>query len=367
MDTRRLSCIHRRLAGFLTEPNELFLVQSVEAQKLFVCIADRVIAHYDSSTSRFGNGCRENSYKTPLGIHRIKERIGAGAPSGRIFRHRRDTGVDWDGASLEENLILTRILRLEGLEEGANKGPGIDSFERFVYIHGTNREELVGSPLSHGCLCLKNEEMARLFGSVTAGTLLYIDPLPLIVNQVPCRRIHFTGIFGTGMSALAQYLRFQGIGVSDRPPARKHRHRTATPRPGRTGLHDRPPGTARASSRIRTRSASPPLSKKATPILPRPGLQGFLFSTAPISSPPSHRIIEDNRGCRHERQIHRNGHNLRVSSRMRRVASLISGAPLIRLERGGLVGNAYAGGSDLLVVEADESDGTLIKYAPEAR
>ena len=45
--------------------------------------------------------------------------------------------------------------------------------------------------------------------------------------------------------------------------------------------------------------------------------------------------------------------------------SLISGAPLVRLEKQGLIGNAFSGGSDLLVVEADESDGTIIKYSPE--
>jgi UDP-N-acetylmuramate--alanine ligase len=48
-----------------------------------------------------------------------------------------------------------------------------------------------------------------------------------------------------------------------------------------------------------------------------------------------------------------------------RSPSLVSGAPVRRLERQGLIGNAYSGASDLLVVEADESDGTLVKYSPE--
>ena len=46
------------------------------------------------------------------------------------------------------------------------------------------------------------------------GTLVYIDPPPMNIGGRPCRSVHFTGIFGTGMSALAQYLRFQGIAVS---------------------------------------------------------------------------------------------------------------------------------------------------------
>jgi UDP-N-acetylmuramate--alanine ligase len=109
---------------------------------------------------------------------------------------------------------LTRILRLEGLEEGINKGPGVDSFERYIYIHGTGREDLIGTPLSHGCVCLRNLDIIRLFGMVKESTLVYIDPPPIVLGEEPCRSVHFTGIFGSGMSALAQYLPFQGITVS---------------------------------------------------------------------------------------------------------------------------------------------------------
>ena len=214
METARLSRIYKKLRKFLTDPGELFLVQSIETQTLLVCEKETIIERYDASTSRFGNGIRENSFKTPLGVHRIKEKIGSGAPVGRIFRERRDTGIDWDGVSTEDNLILTRILRLEGLEEGINKGAGVDSYERCIYIHGTNREDLVGTPLSHGCLALRNPDILRLFEIVREGTLVYIDPPPVIIGESRCRSVHFTGIFGSGMSALAQYLRFQGIAVS---------------------------------------------------------------------------------------------------------------------------------------------------------
>ena len=71
------------------------------------------------------------------------------------------------------------------------------------------------SPLCpHGCLCLRNRDILRLFEVVNVGTVVYIDPPPVIIGENSCRSIHFTGIFGTGMSALAQYLRFQGIAVS---------------------------------------------------------------------------------------------------------------------------------------------------------
>ena len=183
METLQLNRIYKKLARFLTDPGETFLVQSIEAQTLFVCEKETIVDRYDASTSRFGHGIRENSFKTPPGLHRIREKIGSGAPPGRIFKGRKDTGIDWDGSSIEDNLILTRIFRLEGLEEGINKGAGVDSYERFIYIHGTNREDLVGTPLSHGCLAMRNADILRLFEIVREGTLVYIDPPPVMVGE----------------------------------------------------------------------------------------------------------------------------------------------------------------------------------------
>jgi len=124
MEKTRLHRIYQRLRKFLNHPGELFLVQSIETQTLFICRKETIVERFDCSTSRFGTGIRENSFKTPPGLHRITDKIGSGAPPGRIFKGRKDTGVDWDQRPIEENLILTRILRLEGLEHGINKGAG---------------------------------------------------------------------------------------------------------------------------------------------------------------------------------------------------------------------------------------------------
>src|SRR5450759_935803 len=134
METARLRGIYEKLRRFFIDPRELFLVVSIETQTLLVCMNDTIVERYDAATSRSGNGNRENSLKTPLGVHRIKEKFGSGAPAGRIFIDREDTGMDWDPRSIENNLVLTRILRLEGLEEGINKGAGVDSYERYIYI-----------------------------------------------------------------------------------------------------------------------------------------------------------------------------------------------------------------------------------------
>ena len=350
----------------MTDPAELFLVQSIETQTLFVCEKETVIERYDASTSRFGNGIRENSSRTPLGIHRIKEKIGSGAPVGRIFKERRDTGIDWDQGSTEDNLILTRILRLEGLEEGINRGAGVDSYERCIYIHGTNREDLVGTPLSHGCLALRNLDILRLFEIVKEGTLVYIDPPPITIGKSPYRSVHFTGIFGTGMSALAQYLRFQGIAVSgsDRLLASED---TASIRHALEGLGCtivNQDGTGAGADidvvciSTAIEESNPDIAAaraRGLPVVHRSDLLAAIIASKRTiavagtsgKSTVTAMIFEFLTACG-------------------KSPSLISGAPLLRLEKQGLIGNAFSGGSDLLVVEADESDGTLVKYAPEA-
>ena len=366
METARLRRIYEKLRKYLTGPQELFLVVSIETQTLLVCNNDTIVERYDASSSRFGNGNRENSLKTPLGIHRIKEKFGAGAPAGRIFRDREDTGIDWDHRLNGDNLILTRILRLEGLEEGINKGAGVDSYERYIYIHGTGREELIGTPLSHGCVCLRNHDIIRLFETVKEGTLVYIDPPALVINERKCRSVHFTGIFGSGMSALAQYLRFQGIAVS---------------------------GSDRFQASEDTASVRRSLEGLGCAIVPQdgsgvgPDTNVVCISTAIEDSNPD---IAAARSCGIP-VIHRSDLLAAIIATKRAIAvagtsgkstvtamifefltacgkspSLISGAGLRRLEKQGLIGNAYSGGSDLLVVEADESDGTLVKYRPEA-
>lgn len=365
MEKARLRSIYEKLGPFLIDPRELFLVVSIETQTLHVCVNDIIIEQYDVSSSRFGNGIRENSLKTPVGIHRIKEKFGAGAPAGRIFKDRIDTGIDWDRRSTEDNLILTRILRLEGLEEGINKGAGVDSYDRYIYIHGTSQEKLIGTPLSHGCVCLRNLDIIRLFEIVKEGTLVYIDPPAIVIGETLCRSVHFAGIFGSGMSALAQYLRFQGITVSGSD--RFHTSEdTASIRRSLEGLgcavvHQDGSGVGADTDVVCVSTAieesNPDIAaarSRGLPIIHRSDLLAAIIATKKTiavagtsgKSTVTAMIFEFLTACG-------------------RSPSLISGAGLRRLEKQGLIGNAWSGGSDLLVVEADESDGTLVKYRPE--
>jgi hypothetical protein len=154
---------------------EYFLFVNSTVQTLDIIHHGTAVASYAISTSKYGIGNREGSYKTPAGIHRIAEKIGGTAPARTIFKDRKDTGNVWSAEiEDEDNLILTRILRLEGLEPGINRGPSIDSYERYIYIHGTNKESCIGTPVSHGCICMKNDDIIELFNRVPEHTLVVI-------------------------------------------------------------------------------------------------------------------------------------------------------------------------------------------------
>lgn len=145
----------------------LLLVVDVPRQRLRVVTRRGVWRVFRVSTAARGIGNATGSNATPPGWHRVAARIGAGAPAGQVFRSRRRTrrvlapGA-WHAAD-GEDLILSRILRLAGLEPGVNRGPGIDSFARFIYLHGTNHEPLLGKPASHGCVRLANGDIIALF------------------------------------------------------------------------------------------------------------------------------------------------------------------------------------------------------------
>jgi hypothetical protein len=134
----------------------------------------RVIKSYHISTSKYGIGNKAGSNRTPLGLHTISSKIGRGAPINTIFKNRRSTGRRARINAEEGDHITSRILRLRGLEPGKNQGPGIDTFKRCIYIHGTPHEDMIGSPASHGCIRMRNADIIDLFEHVPRGILVKI-------------------------------------------------------------------------------------------------------------------------------------------------------------------------------------------------
>ena len=157
-----------------------FIKVSVANQMLYLIENEQILHQYPVSTSVYGIGSEAGSNKTPLGKHKILNKIGDGAPLGAIFKSRINTGrvaaLYTDNTDLEEDDVTTRILRLTGLEPGKNQGPGVDSFARYIYIHGTPEEGLIGRPASHGCIRMKNTDVIELFDLVREGTLVMIEP-----------------------------------------------------------------------------------------------------------------------------------------------------------------------------------------------
>jgi lipoprotein-anchoring transpeptidase ErfK/SrfK len=151
------------------------IIICIADQKLYLYKQGKLMKTYRVSTSRYGIGNRNNSFKTPLGRHLISSKIGRKARLNSIFQDRRNTKKTARiGSDFDKDLITTRILRLEGLEPGKNKGKGIDTFDRCIYIHGTAEEHLVGKPASHGCIRMKNKDIAELFDLVPRGTVVDI-------------------------------------------------------------------------------------------------------------------------------------------------------------------------------------------------
>jgi L,D-transpeptidase YbiS len=143
---------------------------SARAQQLILKAGRKTLASYPVSTSRFGLGSKEGSFKTPTGKFRITEKIGEGMPPGTVFKSRRPVKAT-KKALREEDLVMTRILWLDGLERR-----NANTHDRYIYIHGTNHEERIGLPDSHGCIRMKNADLVELFERVSEGTPVEIRP-----------------------------------------------------------------------------------------------------------------------------------------------------------------------------------------------
>ncbi len=150
------------------------VVVSLSEQSLHLLDSGVTIAVYPVSTAVNGGGEREGSYKTPRGRHAICEKIGGDAPRGAVFVGRCATGESCTrsayAAAPSRDWILSRILWLEGLEEGINRGGDVDSRSRYIYIHGTPDEEPIGVARSHGCVRMRNDDVIAFFDMVAVGT-----------------------------------------------------------------------------------------------------------------------------------------------------------------------------------------------------
>jgi len=151
---------------------------SISKQQLILFDGENVIRNYSVSTAKNGAGERENSECTPLGEHIIAEKIGHDAKKNSIFVGRVETNELYDPKMRDlypnRDWILTRILWLSGTEDGKNKGGDVDSYNRYIYIHGSPDDTKMGKPGSRGCIRMSNPDVIELFDLVNVGTILTI-------------------------------------------------------------------------------------------------------------------------------------------------------------------------------------------------
>jgi lipoprotein-anchoring transpeptidase ErfK/SrfK len=136
-------------------------------------------AIYAVSSGKNPPSCVAGSEGTPWGLHCVAEKFGEGASAGTVFIGRVSTGERYferqDAGPEQRMFVTTRILRLRGLEAGLNAGAGVDSYDRYIYIHGTTRPEQFPENLSGGCLTLLDEPLIELYGAVPEGSLVWIE------------------------------------------------------------------------------------------------------------------------------------------------------------------------------------------------
>ena len=159
--------------------NGVFVVDDSE-QRMYWYKNDKLVQKFTISTAANGLGNKPESNTTPAGAHRISTKIGKNAARGAVFDKLQNTGeiakIYTKPNYSATALVLSRILRLDGLEPGKNKGGSVDTFNRAIYFHGTNKEGNLGKRASHGCIRMKNDEVIELFGQVSVDTLVYIQP-----------------------------------------------------------------------------------------------------------------------------------------------------------------------------------------------
>jgi len=157
---------------------ETLIYVDINSQTLSFIVKGTVSRKYNISSSYYGTGSEANSLKTPLGKHEIYKKIGNELPINAILK-----GRVWNGAiadiiegpiDTDYDHVTSRILWLDGLEEGKNKGNGVDSRNRYIYIHGTAEEGLIGKPASDGCIRMYNNEVIELFELVSEKTQVWI-------------------------------------------------------------------------------------------------------------------------------------------------------------------------------------------------
>jgi hypothetical protein len=160
------------------------VIISARDQKLAVLDNGKVKAKFDISTSKYGLGDDNGSYKTPLGTLWVCNKIGDHLAAGTVIKNRNATGEIVAPNAPGRDPIVSRVIWLHGLDEG-NK----NAYERCIYIHGTPEEGLLGKKASYGCIRMRSKDVIALYDLVQIGTHVTITNQSL-ASQLPAKHFH---------------------------------------------------------------------------------------------------------------------------------------------------------------------------------
>jgi UDP-N-acetylmuramate--alanine ligase len=180
----------------------------------------------------------------------------------------------------------------------------------------------------------------------------------------PGRWLHFIGVAGSGMSALAQYHVVRGGKVSGSDRAFDHGERGhIRKRLAEAGIVI----TSQDGSGIAEGCAAVVVSTAVESDIPD------VVAAKRLNIPVIHRseLLAEFIGDKQAIAVTGTSGKSTVTAMIFEILagagknpSVITGGALAKLEADGLLGNAYAGDGPHLVVEADESDGSLVRYRP---
>lgn len=162
-----------------TSVNEKMIQINAAKQTMYCYLNDNLVKEYKISTGKNGLGEQMGSERTPRGLHSIHRIIGLENEVNSVFVARVWTGEIYNDALAcqypERDWILTRIIQLDGMEFGKNKGGEVDSLSRYIYIHGTPDKTILGVPGSRGCVRMHNSDIIELAHWVNIGSHVFIE------------------------------------------------------------------------------------------------------------------------------------------------------------------------------------------------
>ena len=140
------------------------LIISIPDQQLALVDRGQLISKYPISTSKFGLGDGNGTYRTPLGTLFVSAKFGDHLAAGAVIKNRLPTGEVVNPNAPGRDAIVSRVIWLRGMETQNRLAR-----DRCIYIHGTPEERTIGRPASFGCIRMRSRDVIDLYDRAHIG------------------------------------------------------------------------------------------------------------------------------------------------------------------------------------------------------